>query len=265
MADVGEVTIRSVGPRKIARGTSVEAKLQIEDMEIVYPIQTILWDGEIGNANFPVKVPEGTELGSKQGLATIHIDGLRIAMINFIISVVDEQARGGRTEKSIEDGDRTDTGVQGGEETKIESSVLSAPEQLETQEKRIETAFASYSSKDRDKVLPRIQGLQKALPSLNIFLDIVSLRSGQNWEKEIMSIIPSKDVFYLFWSENAKNSHWVEVEWRCALETRGIDFIDPIPLVSPETAPPPPELGEKHFNDWTLAFMRNEKLNKPDQ
>jgi hypothetical protein len=33
-----------------------------------------------------------------------------------------------------------------------------------------------------------------------------------------------------------------------------LEFIDPVPLVSPEQVPPPPELATKHFNDWILAF-----------
>lgn len=251
MAESEDLTIRSVGPKPISRGTTLEAKLRIEDMEIAYPAQTILWEGEIGNANYPVKVPKGTEIGSKQGMATIHIDGLMIAMINFVIQVIEDSGTGSVAD--VESGERTG------------SASVAGVECLPTDEKRIETAFASYARKDRDLVLPRIQGLQKALPSLSIFMDIISLRSGQNWEKEIMSIIPAKDVFYLFWSENARNSHWVEVEWRCALETKGIDFIDPIPLVSPEIVPPPPELGTKHFDDWTLSFMRNENLNRMDK
>ena len=48
----------------------------------------------------------------------------------------------------------------------------------------------------------------------------------------------------------------MEKEWRCALKARGPEFIDPVPLCSPEEAKPPPELTGKHFNDWTLAFMR---------
>jgi hypothetical protein len=104
--------------------------------------------------------------------------------------------------------------------------------------------------------LGRIQGIQKVAPNINVDLDVVTLRSGQYWEKELWKLIPSKDVFYLFWSRNAAKSGWVEKEWKCALETRGIDFIDPIPLETPEQVPPPPELSSKHFNDWVLAYMR---------
>jgi hypothetical protein len=100
--------------------------------------------------------------------------------------------------------------------------------------------------------------MEKAAPFLNIFMDVHSLRSGQKWEQELWERIPASDVFYLFWSSNAQKSPWVEKEWRCALQTRGIDFIDPVPLESPDVALPPEELKSKHFNDWELAYQRGQ-------
>lgn len=38
---------------------------------------------------------------------------------------------------------------------------------------------------------------------------------------------------------------------------KGVDFIDPVPLESPDVCPPPKELAETHFNDWTLAFEQS--------
>src|SRR6202030_1216765 len=104
-------------------------------------------------------------------------------------------------------------------------------------------------------VLARIQGMQKVAPELDVFLDVLHLRSGQDWASRLQTEIPARDVFYLFWSSDASRSAWVEREWRCALETRGLDFIDPVPLASPREVPPPAELASKHFNDWVLAFM----------
>jgi hypothetical protein len=127
------------------------------------------------------------------------------------------------------------------------------------QELRHKTAFASYASPDRDEVLRCIQGMEKAAPSLNIFVDVHSLRSGQKWEQEIWNRIPTSDVFFLFWSTNAMNSPWVEKEWRCALSARGPDFIDPVPLEPPDVAPPPKELINLHFNDWQLAYQRKSR------
>lgn len=165
-------------------------------------------------------------LSARRGLATIHLGGLQIASVYFYVYV--------------------------GEKT-------SKAEHIESREERCRKAFASYAHDDFQDVLARIQGIQKGAPQLEIFLDVVSLRSGQDWEQELLTAIPSSDVFYLFWSANARRSEWVEKEWRCALDTRGIDFIDPVPLVSPEEVPPPPELASRHFNDWVLAFMRGER------
>jgi hypothetical protein len=98
--------------------------------------------------------------------------------------------------------------------------------------------------------------MQKAMADLEVFMDVHSLRSGQNWEEVVKKAILSSDIFYLFRSENARNSAEVEKEWRFALEQKGRDFIDPVPLVAPEAVKPPDELAGKHFNDWTLAFER---------
>src|SRR5207248_3690522 len=131
-------------------------------------------------------------------------------------------------------------------------------EALPVREQRLRTAFASYASQDRDAVLARVQGIQKALPSLDVFLDVASLRSGQRWKEQLQEAVTKRDTFYLFWSRHAKESQWVDWEWRTALAARGIDFIDPVPLAPPEEVPPPRELAEHlHFNDWVLAFLRN--------
>lgn len=52
---------------------------------------------------------------------------------------------------------------------------------------------------------------------------------------------------------------WVEREWRIALRTGKPNFIDPVPLQTPDEAPPPPELASLHFNDWMLAFQRRRR------
>jgi len=189
-------------------------------MVISDPLDTILWTGEIGNAKFPVTLPDDAKEGARAGLATIYLDGVQIAKIHFSLIV--------------------------GKEASAENDV---PFQV----KHHRRAFASYASADRDEVLGRIQGMQKIAPDLDVFLDVVKLRSGEDWEKTLWRVIPANDVFYLFWSAAAKASPWIEKEWRCALNSRGEEFIDP---VSPDEARPPDELGKKHFNDWVLAYRR---------
>jgi hypothetical protein len=63
-------------------------------------------------------------------------------------------------------------------------------------------------------------------------------------------------VFFLFWSSQAAGSEWVEREWRLALESKGLGFIDPVPLEDPATAPPPSELRSLHFNDCYVTYIR---------
>jgi hypothetical protein len=54
-------------------------------------------------------------------------------------------------------------------------------------------------------------------------------------------------------------------EWRCGLAERGIDVIDPVPLVPPDKVPPPRELAEHlHFNDWVLAYVSGTKNSTPE-
>jgi molecular chaperone DnaK (HSP70) len=217
------VGIKSKGPVQVARGTSLSVRLELQDLVVEDPEDDILWTGDIGTASFAVMVPEDLKPGPRRGLTRVYVNGMQIARLYFEILVGDRHS---------------------------DSQPLAAKEE------RLKKAFASYSSADLDAVLARVHGMEKAAPHLDVFIDILSLRSGQYWEQELMKRIPASDVFYLFWSEHARRSEWVEKEWRYALVSKGIDFIDPVPLVSPQIATPPPELKALHFNDRYLAFMR---------
>ena len=135
--------------------------------------------------------------------------------------------------------------------------------QLQTQqEKRLEllrsdvlSAFVSYASQDRARVAGLIQGMKKARPDMDIFFDINNLRSGENWEQTLRSEIEGRDILFLCWSQHAKESCWVDMEWRCALASKGLDSIEPIPIDPPDICPPPPELQSKHFNDSLLYII----------
>lgn len=218
------VRMQSKGPFALDRGIAVSVELAIDGLTVAEPQDSLLWTGEIANASFPVAVPREVPPGKKAGRVTLRVDGIQIGRLHFTVSVLD--------------------GI-----SSASQSMGHAVAQKPT------SAFASYASEDRDEVLARVQGIGKVAPHLSIFMDVHSLRSGVSWEKELFQTIPTHDIFYLFWSDHAKDSPWVEREWRCALETKGLDFIDPVPLVSPERVPPPEELASRHFNDWVLAYM----------
>lgn len=70
--------------------------------------------------------------------------------------------------------------------------------------------------------------------------------------------ITGRDLFYLFWSQNAAASEWVQKELQYALSQKTEDYIESIPLEAPDLCPPPPSLSGKHFNDWTLRYLNNQ-------
>ena len=108
------------------------------------------------------------------------------------------------------------------------------------------TAFASYSSADRERVLDRVAAVRIAA-GLDVFLDCLDLRPGEQWKPQLDDEIIKRDIFLLFWSEHAKESKWVTWEWQTALQDKGKDHMQIHPL-EPDIKPPE-ELADLHFSD----------------
>jgi hypothetical protein len=109
------------------------------------------------------------------------------------------------------------------------------------------------AQQDRVEVLRRAQVFSAV--GVEYFADVMSLRSGELWESEIYRRIDDADVFMLFWSEAARQSAWVEREWRYALTVKGLEFIYPVVLELP-MPPPPMELASLHFRT-SLAYLNS--------
>ncbi len=118
----------------------------------------------------------------------------------------------------------------------------------------VRSIFISYASQDRYTVATMVYAFKLLMPSAEIIFDVNSLRSGEQWEERIEHHVKECDTLYLFWSEYAKESVWVDKEWRCALKTHGIESIIPVPLVHPDNCPPPEELNRMNFRD-SMIFM----------
>ncbi|QDU18945.1 toll/interleukin-1 receptor domain-containing protein [Urbifossiella limnaea] len=220
----GPIASRTKGGMEVARGTTVAVHLRVPTLVIDDPEDTILWTGEIGNATFPVRVPANTPAGAQPGTLRVFASGLEVAKLHFELEVGAAEA---------------------------------PPAPVAARERRHRTAFASYASPDRDAVLARVQGIQKVLPDLDVFVDVAALRSGDRWAERLEKEVVGRDVFYLFWSAHARASDWVRREWQTALAARGVEYIDPVPLAPPDQVAPPPELAAHlHFNDWVLAYTR---------
>ena len=211
---------KSRGAAMVERGRTLAVQISIPDFSFVDD-DTILWSGRTGNATFAVPVPHAASIGLHVGTARLAVDGVQISRLHFEIEV--GMAEGLAGERAV-------------------------------RERRYRSAFASYASEDRNEVLARIQGMQKLLPDLDVFLDIASIRAGEQWAARLEEEIALRETFFLFWSRAASRSEWVAREWRAALRLKGIGGIDPVPLEPPQSVPPPSELAALHFNEWTLAY-----------
>jgi serine/threonine protein kinase len=216
--------IRSRHGVQVARGTLVKVRLRLSGFSIEETEDTVYWNGSAVNATFPVKVPTDITMGSHNGVVTLFVDELQIARLNFTLVVGSQDL---------------------------------PPARIPSQTRWVHSAFVSYAHEDADEVLRRVQGIMKGNPGLDLFLDSISLRSGENWNKSIPAEIKKRDILYLFWSQTASQSTWVEFEWRLALDEKGLEGIDPVPLESPVIAPPPKELAALHFNDVYLSFLND--------
>lgn len=131
------------------------------------------------------------------------------------------------------------------------------PQVLPCEKCVLRSAFISYASADRAQVASRIQGIQLAAPEMDLFFDVESLHRGERWEPRLFQEIDKRDLFYLFWSKNAAQSPWVARELAYAISRKGVEWIEPVPLEPPESCPPPEELRDRHFNDWTLRYRKD--------
>ena len=206
--------------REPVAGPGLTARVHIDGLDADSSEMSLRWDRGLGTGTFQVATTTETVPGARTGVVGIYVLGLQIARIHFLVPI----------------GDTT------------------APREIiPSRQERHTRAVACFAPEDRDAVEARIRSFENAAPGVDVFLDAIDLRARENGLAEFLDNISARDVLYLFWSEHAAASTDVEREWRYALRLRGIDFIDPVPLVSPDVAPPPPELATLHGGDWHVV------------
>ncbi|MBE6553310.1 MAG: toll/interleukin-1 receptor domain-containing protein [Ruminococcaceae bacterium] len=220
MAEIdGKAKKTTSGIFDVETKTKVKVVLSSPEAEISDNVAEAIWYGKHQNFEFDVYIPE--DLSRRQVLFTaqIYFNGALATRLKFFAKCEGE------------------------------------PEPIRVERHDILSAFVSYASPDRNAVSCIVQGLKKARPDLQIFFDVESLRSGEDWETQLRHRIFDCDILFLCWSHHAKESKWVEYEWRYALENKGIECIEPIPLEDPSVCVPPTELQSKHFNDL-MVYIR---------
>ena len=111
------------------------------------------------------------------------------------------------------------------------------------------TAFASYSSKDRLRVLDRVDAI-KISAGIDVFQDCLDLNPGEEWKLRLDNEIRERDLFLLFWSKAASESKWVNWELETALKEKGEQALQLHPL-DPGVKPPP---GLEKLNIGSVAM-----------
>lgn len=204
------------------REAKITVMISSPDFEIEDNTESQIWKGGYLSFSFAVEVPEQYKKRQILFVASVYINDIIATRLKFVAKC-----------KSL-----------------IE-------QKIEVTREDVLSAFISYASQDRNRVAMIIQGMKKARPDMDIFFDVDSLRSGDDWEKALWREIDKRDVLFLCWSKYARDSKWVDAEWRYAFKNKGPDSIEPVPIDPPGSCPPPDELSRKHFNDKLLYIINS--------
>ncbi len=203
----------NVGECQWKIGTLVTVRVSGRHLQVSPAEQSFKWDGKRAMLDFDVTV----EPTAPESTVVLKFDA---AVDDIVIARV-----------------RLDLGIRlNGKDTQAQSATVDSAR----------TAFASYSSQDRERVTDRVAAVTIAT-GLKIFLDCMSLNPGEQWKKRLAEEIRASDLFLLFWSAASATSPWVEWEWRTALAEKGRDAMQIHPLES--QVKPPDELKDLHFSD----------------
>jgi len=117
------------------------------------------------------------------------------------------------------------------------------------------SVFASYAPEDNN-IVKAVAEAYRPL-GIELLMDKVSMRAGEDRHQRISQLIEEADVFQLFWSKAASRSHQVAEEWQHALslqDRKGERFIRPMYWNLPWPRPPA-ELKHLHFAPFDLALL----------
>ena len=205
------------------RGTNITVRVYSEYLHIEPSTGTFEWAGKIQILNFDVTVMKDAPVGESIQLKyDVTIAGFIVARLRIDMKIVESPG----------------------------SLIL-----RQIGKRPYRTAFASYASKDRSRVLDRVSEIVRN--GIDVFLDCLDLHPGELWKERLKKEITQRETFMLFWSLSAKNSQWVEWEWKTAFNNRGgVSGIDPHPLEDPSLIEPPEELKPLHFDDIYMIIRR---------
>lgn len=186
------------------RDTRVTVRLSGRGLTISPPEQEFTWQGGRSLLDFDVTVPDDSEEGMIPLKFDVAIEGFIVARLRLELEITAKPKKKGLAIANVEPA---------------------------------HTAFASYSSKDRLRVLDRVDAI-KISAGIEVFQDCLDLNPGEEWKPGLNDEIRQRDLFLLFWSKNASKSKWVGWELETALKEKGEQALQLHPL-DPGVKPPP--------------------------
>lgn len=198
--------------------TEVKVILSGRGLEVEEAMQSFLWQAPHVIVDFDVKISPEVSLGTTTLKFDAFIGDIRVAKLRIDLQITD---------------------------------TIDQEQRKEVTTHCARTAFASYSSKDRGRVVDRLASV-RINAGIDVFLDCLSMKPGEEWKSTIAREILKRDQFLLFWSQAAAKSKWVTWEWQTALNEKGKQDIQIHPLQF--NVPPPGELSDLHFNDIFMAL-----------
>lgn len=215
----------TTGPRHggLRRGTSVEVVLAGQDCLIdgggAVAVQRFVWDGQTQYLDFGVQV--ATDAAPRRAMLKFEVLVGGMSLVRLLLEMEITASR--------------DDGL--GRTPDVRAERLPS------------SAFASYSSKDRLRVLDRVAAIRIAA-GIDVFLDCMDLNPSEEWEPRLRQEIERRELFILFWSQAAAQSKWVTWEWEHALALKGQASMQVQPLENGVT--PPRRLRQVHLADPSM-------------
>lgn len=125
------------------------------------------------------------------------------------------------------------------------ASAASAPQAAQAATSLPQKVFASYSFRDRARVLDRVAAIR--FFGVDVFVDCLDLAPSEPWKAALKREIAARDLFLLFWSDAASKSTWVRWEYQQAMARLKDECIRIQPLDN--GVPPPRALKHLHVAD----------------
>ncbi len=209
-------TVLGIQECRWQKGTQVTVKLSARGLTVDPPEQTFSWQGGRTLLSFDVTVPKDAEAGTVPLKFDVFVAGIIVARLRHELEITVRPRKKG-------------VATAAGEPAR--------------------SAFASYSSKDRLRVLDRVEAIRISA-GIDVFQDCLDLNPGEEWKPRLDNEIRQRDLFLLFWSNAARESQWVGWELDTALQEKGEQALQIHPL--DPGVKPPPGLKKLHFGSVAM-------------